>query len=131
MIFGKVYISPHAINRYRERVLSHKRINDDSDKNVVSRILRDIRLSNTIKSITFGDEYRFVFTKSNVEYRFEKSRDKKSWIMVTCIRHRRMVESEEPISLSDISDKNYGIRTAIRIREQQKEKFDNKMEETK
>lgn len=122
MIFGKVNISPHAVERYKERVMTHRQLDISlPKKEIIKIILKEIDLKNTIKTITFGDKFRFIFTKSNTEFRFEKSRDGHYWIMVTCVRHARLLASEEPISIDDLDGSTpYGIRTAILIREKQK-----------
>lgn len=131
MIFGKIYCSPHAIERFRKRIMSHRQLlNEESDSETIKKILREIDFKNVMKIVSFGDKYKFVFTKRNTELRFEKSRNGKFWVLVTCVRYQRMIESEEPLSLNDIKGKkSYGIRTAIKIREMQKLEFENKKEE--
>lgn len=126
MIFGKIQVSPHAINRYKERVLYHRRLSTDiSDKKIRDLILKEIDLRNIIKTVSFGNKYKFLFTKSNTEFRFEKSRDGNYWILLTVVRHRRLLASEEPLSINSIKKNQvYGIRTAIAIRESQKQKFE-------
>lgn len=128
MIFGRVHISPHAIERYKERIMSHRHIAENEPNSEISkRIYKEIDLRNTIKTVNFGDKYKFIFTKSNTEFRFEKSRDGKKWIMVTCVRYPRLLASEEPLSINDLDgNTTYGIRTAIKIREKQKNEFEDK-----
>lgn len=131
MIFGKIYCSPHAIERFKNRIMSHRQLLDEeNDAEIIKKIHREIDFRNVIKIVTFGDKYKFVFTKRNTELRFEKSRNGKFWVLVTCVRYPRLIKSEEPISLDDIKGKKYfGIRTAIEIREKQKIDFENKKEE--
>lgn len=131
MIFGKIYCSPHAIERFKNRIMSHRQLLDEeNDAEIIKKIHREIDFGNVIKIVTFGDKYKFVFTKRNTELRFEKSRNGKFWVLVTCVRYPRLIKSEEPISLDDIKGKKYfGIRTAIEIREKQKIDFENKKEE--
>lgn len=126
MIFGKIQISPHAISRYKQRVLVHRHLPTDiSNKSIEGKIKKEIDLRNTMKTVTFGNKYKFVFTKSNTEFRFEKSRDDNYWIMLTVVRHSRLLASEEPLSIHSLKrNQPYGIRTAIAIRESQKEKFE-------
>lgn len=131
MIFGKIYCSPHAIERFRSRIMVHRQmLNEETDKETIKKIYREIDFKNVMKIVTFGDKYKFVFTKRHTELRFEKSRNGKFWVLVTCVRYKRMTESEEPLSPKFINGKNsYGIRTAIEIRERQKLEFENKKEE--
>lgn len=131
MIFGKIYCSPHAIERFKNRIMSHRQLLDEeSDEEIIKKIHREIDFRNVMKIVSFGDKYKFVFTKRNTELRFVKSRNGKFWVLVTCVRYPRLIKSEEPISLDDIKGKKYfGIRTAIEIREKQKIDFENKKEE--
>lgn len=130
MIFGKIYCSPHAIDRFKKRIMSHRQLLDEeSDSEIIKKIHREIDFKNVMKIVNFGDKYKFVFTKRNTELRFEKSMNGKFWVLVTCVRYPRLMESEEPLSLNDIKNKKYfGIRTAIEIREKQKIDFENKKE---
>lgn len=130
MIFGKIYCSPHAIERFKIRIMAHRQLlNEESDSEIIKKIHREIDFKNVMKIVSFGDKYKFVFTKRNTELRFEKSRNGKFWVLVTCVRYPRLTKSEEPLSLNDIKDKKlYGIRTAIKIREKQKIEFENKKE---
>lgn len=131
MIFGKIYCSPHAIERFKKRIMSHRQLlEEESDEEIIKKIHREIDFRNVMKIVSFGDKYKFVFTKRNTEFRFEKSMNGKFWVLVTCVRYPRLIKSEEPISLDDIKGKKYfGIRTAIEIREKQKIAFENKKEE--
>ena len=129
MIFGKIYCSPHAIDRFRTRIMTHRQLlNEESDRETIKKIYREIDFKNVLKIVTFGDKYKFVFTKRSTELRFEKSRNGKFWVLVTCVRYDRLLQTEEPLDIKDIrgSYYKYGIRTAISIREKQKERFENK-----
>lgn len=118
----KILISDHCIERYRERIMSHRRWNDpESKQETIKKINREIDPRNILKVVYYGDDYKFVFTKKHTEFRFEKSNDRKFWVLVTCVRYTRLLASEEPCDIEQIREGHiYGIRTAIKIREKKK-----------
>lgn len=126
MIFGKIFIHEHAIERYKTRVMLHRNLDiNESNSKIKRRILNELNLKNVIKTIRYGEKYCYVFTRSNVEFRFEKGGSKSdAWNLMTVIKHNRMLESEEPIDIENIKGQKYGIRTAIRIRERDKAKWE-------
>lgn len=93
MIFGKVYFSDHAIERYRQRVLSHKNLDESMPKkDVISMIFRDIDYKHVKEIVSFKDEYKFVFTRHNTEFIFK--REKNIWLLITVIRYKRFMSYE-------------------------------------
>lgn len=126
MIFGHIIFSDHAIERYRERILKHKNLDMEMDrKDVIKLILRDISYKNIKKIVNYGN-YKFVFTRYNCEFRFERSHDNKSWVLLTVVRYKRLLPFEEPLHIEDLDEGNivYGIHTAIKIREKKKREFE-------
>lgn len=121
-----INISDHSIQRYRERIMSHRHWNDDEPKSeTMKKIRREIDPRNVLKVVNYGEKYKFIFTKKHTEFRFERSNDRTCWILVTCVRFVRLMESEEPIDISQIKRGHiYGIRTAIKIREKKKLEYE-------
>ena len=133
MMFGHVIASEHSIKRYKERILSRKsEVKDDSRSAIIKMILRDVSYRNIKEMVTFGDKYKFVFTNNNCEFRFEKSYDGKSWVLLTVIKYRKMFAFEEYQTLEEFralkdskDSKHVGAHTAINLRKEQKEKYEN------
>lgn len=123
MLRGKIYFTKHALERYKNRVLTHRCIDQDiSDKEIKKMIFKDIHIRN-IKEVVYDEDMCYIFTNTHIEFRFEKSKDKKGWILITVIRYKRMLPNEEP-TLEEYLQNNYldsGIRTAIALRKRQKE----------
>lgn len=124
----RMMISEHCIDRYKERVMTHRRWDQPEPRSVTeTKIKRELNLRNIKKVVNYGDKYKFIFTKQHTEFRFEKSNDGKFWVLVTCVRYPRLLASEEPVDLEQIRDGHiYGIRTAIQIRENKKVLFEAK-----
>lgn len=122
--FGKYIVSPHAIERYIERVMNHRnQLNPEPSKVTERKIRNELSLKNVLATVNFGEKYKFIFTKSNVEFRFERKTND-LWVLTTCIRHLRLMESEEPLNYRKIKRGDvYGIRTAILIRKHQAKKW--------
>ena len=134
LIFGYVIFSQHAIDRYKTRVLKRKEIgyNELSDKKIKNKILQEVSFKNVRRIVSFGNDYKFVFTKSNLEFRFERSKSKhaESWVLTTVVRYNRVLPWEEPlvIDFENVKKgevKNMGIKVAIDIREKQKLKYES------
>ena len=123
MLRGKIYFTKHALERYKNRVLTHRCIDQDiPDQEIKKMIFKDIHTRN-IKEIVYDEDMCYIFTNTHIELRFEKSKDKKGWILITVIRYKRMLPNEEP-TLEEYLQNNYldsGIRTAIALRKRQKE----------
>lgn len=123
MLRGKIYFTKHALERYKNRVLTHRCIDQDiPDKEIKKMIFKDIHIRN-IKEIVYDEDMCYIFTNTHIELRFERSKDKKGWVLITVIRYKRMLPNEEP-TLEEYLQNNYldsGIRTAIALRKRQKE----------
>lgn len=136
MLIGmkNITISHHALERYKERVLSHRNINpDDLSKKDFDRYIRnEIDDRNVISIVSFGNKFKFIFTKYQCEYRFEWDDSQNSWVMLTVIRYKRVLPHLEAKSMDDFIENGNslerGIRTAIEIRKYQKELWDNNNE---
>lgn len=132
MLLGmkKMIISNHAYERYKERVLSHRNINHEelSQQDMHRYINNEIKDRNIIEIISFGNKFKFVFTKYHCEYRFEWDERQKTWVMLTVIRYKRVLPHLEASSMEDLlengDDIERGTRTAIEIRKYQKELWD-------
>lgn len=133
LVFGYIIFSDHAIDRYKTRVLQRKGIgyNELSLEKIKGNILKDVAFQNVRKIVSFGADYKFVFTRNNLEFRFErsKSKNKETWVLITVVRYNRVLPWEEPldIDLSKCKDgevQKMGIGVAIKIREQQKIKHE-------
>ena len=124
MLRGKVYLTRHAIDRYKERVLAHKKIDyvneDIGYKEIKRMVMHDIKAKNVIECVSI-DDMKFIFTKTNCEYRFERSEDNKGWRLLTVIRYKRMMPNEEPLIEDYINNPHLqsGVRTALAIRKRQ------------
>lgn len=121
-----INFSDHSIERYRERIMRHRHLLDDEPKSkTIKKICREIDPRNVMKVVNYGDDYKFIFTKKHTEFRLERSNDRKFWILVTCVRFVRLMESEEPLSIEEVKrGRVYGIRTAIKIREKKKLEYE-------
>ena len=123
MLRGKIYLTKHALERYKNRVLTHRCIDQDiPDKEIKKMIFKDIHIRN-IKEIVYDEDMCYIFTNTHIELRFERSKDKRGWVLITVIRYKRMLPNEEP-TLEEYLKNNYldsGIRTAISLRKRQKE----------
>lgn len=122
----KIHVSDHCIERYRERIMAHRHWNEPETKTeTIKKIKREIDPRNILKVVYYGDDYKFVFTKKHTEFRFEKSNDRKFWVLVTCVRYTRLLASEEPCNIEQIREGHvYGIRTAVKIREKKKKMYE-------
>ena len=91
-------------------------------------INKEIKDRNIIEIISFGNKFKFVFTKYHCEYRFEWDSRQKTWVMLTVIRYKRVLPHLEASSMEDLlengDDIERGTRTAIEIRKYQKELWD-------
>lgn len=133
MLLGmkKMIITNHAQERYKERVLAHRNINPDdlSSKDLHRYIRNEVNDRNIIAIVSFGDKFKFVFTKYQCEYRFEWDERQKAWAMLTVIRYKRVLAHLEARDMDDFLENGdfleRGIRTAIEIRKYQKELWDN------
>lgn len=138
LIFGYIIFSQHAIDRYKTRVLKRREIgyNELSDKKIKNIILREVSFKNVRRIISFGNDYKFVFTKNNLEFRFERSKSKhtESWVLTTVVRYNRVLPWEEPL-IVDFDNvekgevKNMGIKVAMDIREKQKINYESRKKE--
>lgn len=132
MLLGmkKMIVSNHAFERYEERVLSHRNIGTEelSQQDLRRYITNEVQDRNIIEIVSFGDKFKFVFTKYNCEYRFEWDERQKAWVMLTVIRYKRVLPHLEASSMEDLLENGEhlerGIRTAIEIRKYQKELWD-------
>lgn len=128
MLFGNIVFTSHAIEKYRERVLTHKNIEDLSDKQIKKLILRDVSFKNVREIVNFGDEYKFVFTRYNCEFRFKKINND-NWLLMTVIRYKRIMKWEE-LDYYDLENmtkeeiKNAGIGAAIQVRKNKKLEYE-------
>src|SRR5690625_482005 len=100
MLSGKIYLTRHAVDRYKERVLAHKKIDyvneDISYKEIKIMTMHEIKAKNVIECVSI-DDMKFIFTKTNCEYRLERSHDNKGWRLLTVIRYKRTTPNEEPL----------------------------------
>lgn len=132
MLLGmkKMIVSNHAFERYEERVLSHRNIGTEelSQQDLRRYITNEVQDKNIIEIVSFGDKFKFVFTKYNCEYRFEWDERQEAWVMLTVIRYKRVLPHLEASSMEDLLENGEhlerGIRTAIEIRKYQKELWD-------
>lgn len=130
MLKGKIYLTKHAIDRYKERVLAHKKIDSDKEnigyKEIKQMVLHDIKAKNIIEIVSI-DNMKFIFTKSNCEYRFEKADDGTGWRLLTIIRYKRILAHEEPYLEDYIKNPQLisGVRTALALRKRQKEFYND------
>lgn len=126
MILGNIIISEHAIQRYRQRVVKHRQLDNEDEltsREIKKMIYNDLYYKNIREIIKFKDDFKFVFTRNNCEFRLEKSADDKSWVMLTVVRYKRMFPHEEP-QISDSGEKIYGIRHEIDVRKKQKLEYE-------
>lgn len=123
-------VSNHALERYKERVLTHRNINyDELDPQDLYRYIRnETQDRNIIAVVSFGEKFKFVFTKYHCEYRFEWDERQQAWVMLTVIRYKRVLPHLEASSMEDLLENGdfleRGVRTAIEIRKYQKELWD-------
>lgn len=124
MIIGSIIITKHSIKRYRERILPHYGIDEDIENSeVIKMIYKDLNYKAIKEIVYFGDKLKFVFTRQNKEFRFEKSNDGKRWILLTVVRYKRMFPHEEPLEDAK-GNKHYGINHEIEYRKKQKIKYE-------
>lgn len=138
LIFGHIIFSDHAIHRYKTRYLEHKGFGYDelSIEDIKGRILKQVSFRNVKKIVNFGDEFKFVFTKNNLEFRFKRSnsKNKDTWILQTVVRYVRVLPWEEPIDI-DLDNvprgqtQRLGIGVAIKVREKQKLEYEKEQQE--
>ena len=126
MITENIIISDHSIRRYRQRILTHRQIlDDDIPKHEIKKmIFRDLHYRNIKEIVNFGQDYKFVFTKKHEEFRFEKSFDRKSWVLLTVVRYKRMFPHEDYVISEETGDKIYGIKHEIKVRKEQKIEYE-------
>lgn len=116
MTFGKVFFSAHAIERYRQRVLTHKNMNTEiPKKDVISMIYRDIDYKHIKEIVSFANDYKFVFTRHSTEFIFKNENG--TWILITVIRYKRYLAFE------DLQNKE-SIFNSIKNRKKQKIEYE-------
>lgn len=126
MITENIIISDHSIKRYRQRILTHRQIlDDDIPKHEIKKmIFKDLHYKNVKEIVNFGQDYKFVFTKKHEEFRFEKSFDRNSWVLLTVVRYKRMFPHEDYVIYEETGDKIYGIKHEIKVRKEQKIEYE-------
>lgn len=94
MILGNFFITNHACEQYKKRVLTNCDIKNLNVKRNINKDLRTLNIKHIIRTTEKGKKKINIFTKNYKQFIFKKT--KSNLILVTII-HRNYIETQKEI----------------------------------